>query len=507
MTFKPIKHTTPIKPYQPWYDDERDYNTNAPTYYDYLSKFNGVQKGIIELLNKVARQDIQVEDTNSIQLTKTGDWQNDDDDTALSADIKVSSLAQNDLVVKPDGVYAHTDLSQVEQAINELQAKAIMNTWYTDDFNTLTQHGLYKQKYQPKNAPKHLSQRYARLHENVWFAIVLSNNNTGENLVCTQIAVSAGTTVDMYMRHSEQGVWSDWLLISGGLETDWPTDSVDTLTVHGIYKPKYQPTELPSHYENSGKHDEIWSVISLSNNKEQINDLVNTQIAVSNGGTQDIWTRYIYEGNWSDWRKIAMDVESDWYTNDFNELKVNGLYKPKYKPLNAPTSKEDEGEHPNIWTAIVMSNNKSGNDLVCTQLAITGGEDKAIYFRYVFNSEWREWKKVTTDYDFETKEQVIESTLNTLNITHGTTGTNETSKVDVNPQKVLLHDNLLVGASITKVHDPESNTTTIGVSASYTKRIEDLEKALSTANQTITTLQSDLTTLTARVETLEHPTE
>lgn len=60
--------------WQPWYDDRRDYNTNAPTYYDYLSHFNNLFKTIIELLNRVARRNIEVEDTNCIDLTKINDW-------------------------------------------------------------------------------------------------------------------------------------------------------------------------------------------------------------------------------------------------------------------------------------------------------------------------------------------------------------------------------------------------------------------------------------------------
>lgn len=60
--------------WQPWYDDRRDYNTNAPTYYDYLSHFNQLFKSITELLNRVARRNIEVEDTNCIDLTKINDW-------------------------------------------------------------------------------------------------------------------------------------------------------------------------------------------------------------------------------------------------------------------------------------------------------------------------------------------------------------------------------------------------------------------------------------------------
>lgn len=60
--------------WQPWYDDRRDYNTNAPTYYDYLSNFNKLYKDIVELLNRVARRNITVEDTKCINLTKIHDW-------------------------------------------------------------------------------------------------------------------------------------------------------------------------------------------------------------------------------------------------------------------------------------------------------------------------------------------------------------------------------------------------------------------------------------------------
>ena len=60
--------------WQPWYDDRRDYNTNAPSYYDYLSNFNHLIKSIVELLNRVARRNVKVEDTNCIDMTKINDW-------------------------------------------------------------------------------------------------------------------------------------------------------------------------------------------------------------------------------------------------------------------------------------------------------------------------------------------------------------------------------------------------------------------------------------------------
>lgn len=59
------------------------------------------------------------------------------------------------------------------------------------------------------------------------------------------------------------------------------------------------------------------------------------------------------------------------------------------------------------------------------------------------------------------KEQVLESTRNTITIHHGTNGTAEKTTVDTNPQKVLEHENLLTINGISKV--TTGNTTTIGL--------------------------------------------
>ena len=63
------------------------------------------------------------------------------------------------------------------------------------------------------------------------------------------------------------------------------------------------------------------------------------------------------------------------------------------------------------------------------------------------------------------KEQLLESQNNTINISHGTNGTNEKTKVDTNPEKVLEHSNLLTDYGISKT--TAGNTTKIGLE--YTK--------------------------------------
>lgn len=58
----------------PWYNDRADYNTNAPSYYDYLARYNMTEELIKEILNRLLRRNIEVIDTNCIDLTKEGDW-------------------------------------------------------------------------------------------------------------------------------------------------------------------------------------------------------------------------------------------------------------------------------------------------------------------------------------------------------------------------------------------------------------------------------------------------
>ena len=59
------------------------------------------------------------------------------------------------------------------------------------------------------------------------------------------------------------------------------------------------------------------------------------------------------------------------------------------------------------------------------------------------------------------KEQLLESTRDTISIHHGTNGTAEKTTVDTNPQKVLEHENLLTINGISKT--TTENVTTIGL--------------------------------------------
>lgn len=130
--------------FQPWYDDRRDYNTNAPTYYDYLANFNHLIKSIVELLNRVARRNIQVEDTNCVDLTKINDWICEDnpcrtyhDDIILKADVILSTYQkalefdgqsfniENAIQCLPSGLFAPDYMPLLEKLLAKINQEIL----------------------------------------------------------------------------------------------------------------------------------------------------------------------------------------------------------------------------------------------------------------------------------------------------------------------------------------------------------------------------------------------
>ena len=155
--------------YQPWYDDRRDYNTNAPSYYDYLAHQKFLSNEAIDLINRNARRNFYVTDTNSIDLTKKGDWVDNenpctgkdwqpkqreryyyDDIVEIVADLKVSTqkvgvtiagmtqTCPNVLRVLTDGAYVpdysafiadlRNRVSSAEGEINRINARTYTQT-------------------------------------------------------------------------------------------------------------------------------------------------------------------------------------------------------------------------------------------------------------------------------------------------------------------------------------------------------------------------------------------
>ena len=129
--------------WQPWYDDRRDYNTNAPSYFDYLSNFNKLIKSVVDFVNELAKRDVNTEDTNTVELIKKTSWfVNDLNEIVLKANVKISEIANNKLVVKQDGLYVETpDIDDLRDSVNTLQTNfnALQSSFnnHLTEFNAL----------------------------------------------------------------------------------------------------------------------------------------------------------------------------------------------------------------------------------------------------------------------------------------------------------------------------------------------------------------------------------
>lgn len=74
------------------------------------------------------------------------------------------------------------------------------------------------------------------------------------------------------------------------------------------------------------------------------------------------------------------------------------------------------------------------------------------------------------------KEQLLESTRNTITIEHGENATSEKTKVDTNPQKVLEHENLLTDYGLSKT--TSGNTSKLAIEYSLVSHGFDLNNLL-----------------------------
>ena len=88
------------------------------------------------------------------------------------------------------------------------------------------------------------------------------------------------------------------------------------------------------------------------------------------------------------------------------------------------------------------------------------------------------------------KEQVLESTRNTISIHHGTNGTAEKTTVDTNPKKVLEHENLVSDSEfITLDHQTDVNKTHIKTDALKQQLLQLYETISSIGGGTTSTIE------------------
>lgn len=162
--FKNTPFFSKRKTYEPWYDDEQDFNTNAKSYYDYLARFNHLISTIIDHINRALDRDLAFKNTPSIDFSKSGDWKEGDkcdsydDLLQIQADVNLSKSTEirtlkntskksftvsNEIIEKTNGIWSpdYLDLiNELDKTIGDLKTQ-ITNL---ENKNATLENGLQK---------------------------------------------------------------------------------------------------------------------------------------------------------------------------------------------------------------------------------------------------------------------------------------------------------------------------------------------------------------------------
>lgn len=186
--------------YAPWYDDKADYNTNAKSYYDYLTRINQYLKIIQEKINELIDRDIKFNDSNTVDFITLGKWL---ETSLLEITAKVNISPQNGeytmkntrqkhfntkngILEKIDGIWSN-DYAPVLDAIDD-KLNSLQNQIDGDDteVNNLEDHvrplfkgDLQKIRNEIKSLPGkinigHMTDNHYVIRSNYWGKFPLS---------------------------------------------------------------------------------------------------------------------------------------------------------------------------------------------------------------------------------------------------------------------------------------------------------------------------------------------
>ena len=263
--------------WQPWYDDRRDYNTNAPSYFDYLANVNYTQKEIVNVVNEELNRDVDILDSDELHFDKLTDWHDDDDQHENKTTFKghviispktltysldnVDYQASNALKVLDSGLYTPdfsqvisqqtTRLNEASTTANRAETKAdnaqktadtAKNTANTIQQTVTNLNNTKQDKLTPGygvsiengviNAPlfTKIPDQYdlndlefgfvrgftlTNAPSSDWYYIMAVKEGSYAMQIAWKLRVNSNDTVFTYRRDKINGVWSEWILEHG----------------------------------------------------------------------------------------------------------------------------------------------------------------------------------------------------------------------------------------------------------------------------------------------------
>ena len=205
------------KPYRPWYDDTKDYNTNAPSYYDYLANEINLEKVQTDAINDLLVRDVDFKDSDEVHVDKLTDWHTDDNTDHAKITFKahvisspssttqtidgVDYVASNGIKVLHDGLYAPDYKKVLEKYSTDTNSKF---TKVTNDINTINTKLPYKEnKLESSQQTITISHgaegtsTTTKVDTNPQKVLEHDNLKVGDKLVKTHNASSNNTTISL----------------------------------------------------------------------------------------------------------------------------------------------------------------------------------------------------------------------------------------------------------------------------------------------------------------------
>lgn len=205
------------KPYRPWYDDTKDYNTNAPSYYDYLANEINLEKAQTDAINDLLVRDVDFKDSDEVHVDKLTNWHTDDSTPHAKITFKahvisspssttqtidgVDYVTSNGVKILHDGVYAPDYKKVLEKYSADTNSKF---TKVTNDINTINTKLPYKEN-KLESSRKTITVTHGaegtsattKVDTNPQKVLEHDNLKVGEKLVKTHNTSSNDTTISL----------------------------------------------------------------------------------------------------------------------------------------------------------------------------------------------------------------------------------------------------------------------------------------------------------------------
>lgn len=185
-----------MRRFAPWYDDRADYNTDAKSYYDYLARSNKIFDAIADMINKINKRELHVNDTNTVSMKQNGDWR-DNDMIELYSNAKLSSKNGNLLKALDDGLY----INKTDDVINVNKIEPL-NELITNGYIDIQAKEFILAPRLPRNA---VMQNIFYDVRTGYFYVVQADVNTPRGFVVSKIDAGGYYYSQMYVKESEHG--------------------------------------------------------------------------------------------------------------------------------------------------------------------------------------------------------------------------------------------------------------------------------------------------------------